>query len=81
MDNVEYIIIPGTDTKVYENSLVELLRLPDTKWLLQCGTYNYNGVKRKGWYFASKPPGTIIPEMSLNFSLTFVSFISSESIQ
>lgn len=61
MDNVEYIIIPGTDTKVYENSLVELLRLPDTKWLLQCGTYTYNGVKRKGWYFASKPPGTIIP--------------------
>lgn len=59
--NTEYIVIPGTHQKVYENSVVVLFRLPDTKWILHCGVYSYNGVRQKGWYFASIPSGTIMP--------------------
>lgn len=61
MSNTEYIIIPGTHQKVYENSVVVLFRLPDTKWILHCGYYSYNGVRQKGWYFSSIPSGTVMP--------------------
>lgn len=61
MSNTEYIVIPGTHTKVYENSVVVLFRLPDTKWILHCGFYTYNGVKQKGWYFGSIPSQTVMP--------------------
>lgn len=61
MSNTEYIVIPGTHTKVYENSVVVLFRLPDTKWILHCGVYSYNGVRQKGWYFASIPSETVMP--------------------
>ena len=61
MSNTEYIIIPGTHQKVYENSVVVLFRLPDTKWILHCGYYSYNGVRQKGWYFSSIPSNTVMP--------------------
>ena len=61
MSNTEYIIIPGTQRKVYENSVVVLFRLPDTKWILHCGHYSYNGVRQKGWYFSSIPSSTVMP--------------------
>lgn len=61
MSNTEYIIIPGTQRKVYENSVVVLFRLPDTKWILHCGYYSYNGVRQKGWYFSSIPSATVMP--------------------
>lgn len=61
MSNTDYIIIPGTQQKVYENSVVVLFRLPDTKWILHCGYYSYNGVRQKGWYFSSIPSNTVMP--------------------
>lgn len=57
----EYIIIPGTHQKVYENSVVVLFRLPNEKWILHCGVYSYNGVRQKGWYFSSIPSQTVMP--------------------
>ena len=61
MSSTDYIIIPGTQEKVYEDSVVVLFRLPDTKWILHCGYYTYNGVKQKGWYFSSIPATTVMP--------------------
>ena len=59
--STEYIIIPGTQTKVYEGSVVVLNRLPGTKWVIRCGTYDYNGRRQKGWYFSSIPSATTMP--------------------
>ena len=57
----DYIIIPGTQQKVYEGSIVVLNRLPGLKWIIHCGYYEYNGRKQKGWYFASIPSDTTMP--------------------
>lgn len=57
----DYIIIPGTQQKVYEGSIVILNRLPGLKWIIHCGFYEYNGRKQKGWYFASIPSDTTMP--------------------
>ena len=59
--SADYIKVPTTGQKVYEGAIVVLLRLPDTRWVLHCGYYEYNGVRRKGWYFSSIPSTTIMP--------------------
>jgi len=57
----QYIIIPGTQQKVYEGSVVMLHRLPNLRWILHNGYFNYNGRKQKGWYFSSIPSDTTMP--------------------
>lgn len=57
----QYIIIPGTQQKVYEGTVVVLHRLPNVKWIIHNGYYNYNGRKQKGWYFSSIPADTTMP--------------------
>ena len=59
--STEYIIVPGTQTKIFENSIVVLYRLPKVKWIVKLGNYEYNGKRRKGWYFSSLPSGTTMP--------------------
>lgn len=61
MANQEYIIIPGTQQRIYEGSVVILYRLPNLRWILHYGYYNYNGKKQKGWYFSSIPADTTMP--------------------
>lgn len=57
----QYIIIPGTQQRVYEGSVVMLHRLPNLRWILHNGYYSYNGRKQKGWYFSSIPSDTTMP--------------------
>ena len=59
--NNEYIIIPGTQQRVYEGSVVMLHRLPNLRWILHYGYYNYSGQRQKGWYFSSIPSDTTMP--------------------
>lgn len=59
--NEQYIIIPGTDKKVFEGTVVILNRLPNLKWIIHNGPYYYNGKRQKGWYFASIPSDTTMP--------------------
>ena len=59
-----YLIIPGTNKKLYVGSVVILYRLPNLQWILHCGFYNYNGQRQKGWYFSSIPSDTTMPVYS-----------------
>lgn len=57
----QYIIIPGTNIKVFEGTVVVLNRLPSLKWILHHGPYYYSGRRQKGWYFSSIPSDTTMP--------------------
>lgn len=57
----EFIIIPGTNRKIYEGTVVVLNRLPNLKWIVHYGFYSYNGKSRKGWYFSSIPSCSVMP--------------------
>lgn len=57
----KYIIIPGTQQKVYDGTVVMLHRLPNLRWIIHNGYYSYNGRKQKGWYFSSIPSDTTMP--------------------
>lgn len=61
MTNEQYVIIPGTQKRVYEGSVVMLNRLPLLRWIIHFGVYDYNGKRQKGWYFSSIPADTTMP--------------------
>lgn len=61
MANEQYIIIPGTQQRVYDGTVVILNRLPNLKWIIHYGYYTYGGRKQKGWYFSSIPSDSIMP--------------------
>lgn len=76
-----YIIIPGTDIKLLENSIVILNRLPNTKWIVKQGYYTYDGSKKKGWYLCSIPSKTIMPLFTEDLvTLTILSGNDTEPI-
>lgn len=61
MASEKYIIIPGTQQKVYDGTVVMLHRLPNIRWIIHNGYYTYNGRKQKGWYLSSIPSDTTMP--------------------
>lgn len=58
---MDYLVIPDTGIKLYENSIVMLSRFPGTRWITKLGWYNYNGQQYQGWYFCSIPAQTVVP--------------------
>lgn len=58
---MDYILIPHTNFKLYDGSVVILSRFPDTRWIVHNGFYSFNGTQANGWYFESIPAGTIMP--------------------
>jgi len=61
MATEKYVVIPGTQKKVYNGSVVMLHRLPNLRWIIHYGVYSYNGRTQKGWYFSSIPADTTMP--------------------
>lgn len=61
MASEKYIVIPGTQQKVYDGTVVMLHRLPNLRWIIHNGYYSYNGRKQKGWYFSEIPSDTTMP--------------------
>jgi len=61
MASEKYIIIPGTQQRIYDGTVVMLHRLPNLRWIIHNGYYTYNGKKTKGWYFSSIPSDTTMP--------------------
>ena len=57
----KYITVPGTNTKIYEGSVVVINRLPNVKWILCSGSYRYKDKVHEGWHFSSIPAGAKIP--------------------
>lgn len=57
----DYILIPGTNYRIYAGSLVKLNRIPNKKWVICCGCYNYDNTNHKGWYFKSIDNAEVLP--------------------
>ncbi len=55
------IIIPDTEQRLNEGSIVILEKYPNTKWIVNTGWYTYGEDQFEGWYFSSIPSNTILP--------------------
>ena len=69
---MDYIQIPGSNTKLYEGNIVTIATYPGTKWVVQNGWYIYKGLQKNGWYFCSITTQTTLPatnDVLLNVSV------------
>lgn len=74
---MNYIQIPGSNTKLYEGNVVTIETYPGTKWVVQNGWYIYKGLQKNGWYFCSIDTQTTLP--ATNDVLLNVSVVSGSN--
>ena len=66
---INYIVIPGTDIRLYDSDIVKISNKPRVKWLVHLGWYIYDGVQNFGWYFESIKNGEILPVSIIDLTL------------
>ena len=66
---VEFIVIPGTDIRLYDGDIVKISNKPRVKWIVHAGWYIYNEVQNFGWYFVSIKDGSILPVSVIDLTL------------
>ena len=64
-----YIVIPGTDIRLYDTDIVKISNKPHIKWIVHLGWYIYNEVQNFGWYFESIKDGEILPVSIIDLTL------------
>lgn len=59
--NQEFLVVPNSNERIYDGTVVILVRLPSIRWVAHCGYYTYNGTRQNGWYVSSIPAQTNMP--------------------
>lgn len=58
---MKYIIIPGTNKRLAEGSIVTIPRISGKTWIVKNGWYNFEDQRLNGWYFSSMPESDTFP--------------------
>ena len=66
---VEFIVIPGTDIRLYDSDIVKLSNRPKTNWVVHLGWHIFDGVQNYGWYLVSINKGEILPVSLIDLTL------------
>lgn len=66
---IEFIVIPGTDIRLYDSDIVKISGRPNIKWIVHLGWYIYQGTQNFGWYFVSIKDGEILPLSIIDLTL------------
>jgi len=74
---VNYIVIPGTNIRLYDSDIVKISNKPRVKWIVHSGWFIYDSVQNFGWYFESIKTGEILPVSIVN--LTLVTLVTAKT--
>lgn len=74
---LNYIVIPGTNIRLYDSDIVKISNKPKIKWVIHHGWYIYQNVQNFGWYFESIKNGEILPVSVVD--LTLVSLVTTKT--
>lgn len=66
---VNYIVIPGTNIRLYDSDIIKISNKPGIKWIVHSGWFIYEGVQNFGWYFESIKDGSILPVSVVDLTL------------
>ena len=66
---VNFIVIPGTDIRLYDSDIVKISNKPATKWIVHLGWYIFQDVQNYGWYFVSIKDGEVLPVTVVDLTL------------
>lgn len=65
----DFIIIPGTNIRLYDSDIIKISGKPRIKWVVHTGWYIYDNVQNFGWYFVSIKDGAILPASVVDLTL------------
>lgn len=66
---VDYVVIPNTNIRLYDGDIVKLSNKPRTKWVVHSGWYIFDGNQNYGWYFECIKNGEILPVSTVDLTL------------
>ena len=61
MNDNNYIIIPGTDIRLYEDDIVELSSYPGYSFMVKQSDYQYKNLSIFGWHLESTTGDLSLP--------------------
>lgn len=73
----DYIVIPGTNIRLYESDIIKISNKPRVKWVVHMGWYIYENVQNFGWYIESIKNGEILPVSVID--LTLVTLVTTRT--
>lgn len=66
---VNYIVIPNTNIRLYDGDIVKISNKPRTKWVVHSGWYIYADNQNFGWYLECIKNGEILPASAIDLTL------------
>ena len=75
---VNYIVIPGTDIRLYDSDIVKISNKPRTKWVVHSGWFIYADNQSFGWYFENIRTGEILPVSAIDLTLCTLDTVKTQ---
>ena len=66
---LNYLVIPGTDVRIYDGDIIKISNKPRTKWVVHYGWFIYQEVQNYDWYLVSISTGDILPASVIDLTL------------
>lgn len=74
----DFIVIPGTDIRIYDSDIVKLDNKPGIKWIVHYGWYIFDDVQNFGWYLISILDGTVLPISAIDLTLISLEVVKTQ---
>ena len=75
---VNYIVIPNTNIRLYDGDIVKISNKPRTKWVVHSGWYIYADNQNFGWYFECIKNGEILPVSAIDLTLVTLDTVKTQ---
>lgn len=76
-DESKYVVIPGTNIRLYDGDQVKVTKYPRSKFEIHCGWYVFESKQNFGWYLSNIKTGKVFPLNTID--LTTCSLVTLES--
>lgn len=73
-----FLVIPGTDIRIYDSDIVKISNRPNIKWIVHAGWFIYENSQSFGWYFESILNGEILPVSVVDLTLCSLDVIKTQ---
>lgn len=69
MAKSNFLVIPGTNIRLYDGDVVKISNRPNQKYIIHYGWFIYSGAQNYGWYFESISTGEVLPSSIVDLTL------------
>ena len=73
-----FIVIPGTNIRIYDGDIVKISNRPRLKWIAHAGWFIYDDAQNFGWYFECIKNGEILPVSIVDLTLVVPETIKTQ---